>query len=645
MGRMVRLTPEEMENLVPVTVRDEMPDDPEFGALRFTLKNFTNRPEQMRQVLRAHEYHVRPYGGGWNFAVQKMQKDENGDYMPPDPNQWRVVDPENYNDLLYDLTDWFGEMMVGSATTVGGILGGPVGAGLGAAAGEFGRELAGSALGIEDNIDPIQIGITGAVGGVAGPASSLVGRGVSAIGRKVAPAIGNLGLELGARIAGLRNSPGLLATEALNERAESMGRRFVMPAAIPGTIGRTLRKGETPEAMELVDILRAKLDYVGQFGFQEKLLSGAMRAANAKTYIPIGRATWKFLRTNPILTTDDASEAANSRVIIDRLMTILNVPTRKTVQIQMPLAQAAQQGFVKTVRLGKTLGGNVTINQSIRLTAGERLAILRQTQPSIPQAHAILSKLDDYVARRGGYDPIRKYKLDAFTRRAKDAARELRTEINQTLGLRYQYLNTRTHVKTMLRNNVRRHVGEGREGAEAYLEKFFEMGKSEQSELLKNFDRMFGTEFYPAIRLAGVGSRFGVRVNPFTGDRFAGKPSWLPKLAATGQFLGTNLFAGGTIFGGYVVGGVPGVVAGAGLASPRGIVTATRIAKGATSAAHSLAAGGRSGAGYIAGSSRNLAAASIAASSRELVNRMAPDKPVAHAGALQRSKSRTLRIR
>ncbi len=625
-----RLTPEELENVVPAVVANEMPDDPGFGGVRWTLKNLAANPAQAKQVLRASGYHVRPYGEGFNFAVQKAIVDpDTGQVMPPDGNSWKVVDPNRFDDILYDLADLMGDAFVGGVSALGGAFGGPLGAGVGAGVGELMRQGAGELAGIEDNIDVGQAGLTAGLSAAAGPVGKAIGAGFRGAANKVAGVSGELGLSIGSKIMGLKSSPGLLATAALSKRAATMSQRIRMPAIAPGMTGRTLQKGELPEAMEIVDLMRAHMDYTAKHGFKEKDLANGIRDIS-RAHVRLGPTAMKLFRSSPSgaskviqkgkrITVDDIHELGNAQNLLDELMTFFKVP--QTVQQQVPTTGTVA-GFVPNI-------STKTVQRT--LTELERMRIFRRMRIPVQRAHEALESLDHYVDRRSGFmAPGMKPRLDSFTKTVRATGAELRESIRRVLPPEYQQLNTITRVKTTIRDGIRKKVGDEREGAELYLNNFFAAGKTEARRDLEQYDRLWNTNFSEMVELAAVGARFGSK----------GKPSLVPRLGATGQFLGTNLFAAGTIGAGIMAGGPVGGIAGAMIASPRGVVGLTRAAQGLSR--------GISRAGGAAGSIRGGSAAGyagISAASREMEARLAPDKPIAreNAGSRQRSKKLVLK--
>jgi len=616
-----KLSIAEIENVTPAVVQNEMPDEPEALFLRWTVKNLITTPERARLFLRAKDYHVRPYGSGFNFALQKVKRDQDGNVLPPNPEAWRTLDPDSWDDLLYDFTDIFSEIAVGAATVAGGAFGGPLGAAGAAGAAELLRQGAGTLAGAEDNFDPLGAGVTAGLSGVAGPVGGALSRfGGAAIGQVVGKGR-DLGLSLGAKIASFRSTPGLLAAEALSERAATMSARLTLPSAAPNLTGQVLQKGELPEAMHLVHILRARLDAIAQTGFPELKTTGLMRDAARNVTVPIKKAVYRLIRTQPLLTVDDAADAHGAHLLRERMMNVLGIPARQVVRV--PGA-----GFASTPR---------TILR--KMSPGERLKALKAAKPTIPQMHTILSHLDDYVAKRGGYDATKKFRADLFTRRVKNAATELREQIASTLGQPYRDLNSLASVKIATRNSMRDLVGEGVAGSEAFLQNIFKAGKSEARDLVTRFDALFGTDFMPYIRLAGVGQQ--------TFSRATGRELF-PRLTAVGQPLGVNLFSTGALAASASLGGYSGAAAGVALASPLGIVSLTRLAQGAFRGGEALGrgVGALAPRGSVrAGAARTAAYASVAASAREIRSRLAPDKPVAREGAQQRVSRGELLLR
>lgn len=656
MPRLRKLAPHEIENIVPAGVKNLMPDDPGFLKLRFTAKSLSANPEAARLFLQANGYHVRPYGTGFNFAVQKSIIGEDGAPLPPSSNAWRVLDPDKPSDIAYDLMDLLGDFGAGIIGGAGGAalgaaigsvvpgigtaIGGIVGAGLGQAAGEAGRQFAGSKAGIPENFDPTNIGVAGALGAAAGPVGKFIGKGVKAgvkyIGNKILPEVQDLGLSLGARVVGLVDQPGLSAVNSLSKRAATMTARITLPAANPNAVGQQLAKGELPQAISLVDIMRARLGFIQDSGFKEATQTALMRKAATENGVTarMGPALNRFMRTKLPLSIDEEKEILQAQHTLDTIMSTLNVPTTRTVlrSVKVPSKTLTSKGV--------SFQTTDVVEEAVELSQKERFKILANTEYPIEVVQEVLEATDNYVAHRGGFDAIRGRKVDEFTKRARGAARALRLRIRGKLGQEYTDLNAITSSKTRLRNIIRDQVGEGKAGAENYMLNLFKGGKNQIRRDLVDFDKLFGTDFFKYAELAAVGAGFGSggSIRPF------GVPGFRPNLTATGNFLGTNLFSGQTAaaVGGFAIGGVKGALLGGLLASPRGIVTLTRAGQ----------FGVRAGAKAVRGSARavdvagriGIDRAGVAAASREIAQRIAPDKPVAREGAQERVQPRRRRL-
>jgi len=487
---------------------------------RFTVKNFTN-PASAKNYLRSIGYELADFGTGFNFAVRK-----------PGDEEWKVLDPPGVNSVgeffkdMTDLTaDALGGLITAGATTAGAVGGlpGAIAAGAGSSAAvEAGRQGIGSLLGGENNFDPTQIAEMGAVGA----AFPIAEAGLGAAGRGIASAVGKIGSELptqaqkfGARIVGLKDFPNFDAGEILRTRA----------AVKPGEV--------LTHPLEVANLIRGKLKHIAENGFDELNQSRAIldKAAKAGVKAEIGTPIREFLALKPKSTIQDVQASVQASHIMSQIEEMLGL---------------------KDIGVLRTKG-------SIRLRVDKVDDIKRSLQA--------LAEL------RGGYDgkPIK----GPFVKKAKESAAKIRESLEHTLGTDYANLNAKTSEKLGIRDRVAKLVRG--EGAEGNLLATYNKGRTIREKYLQDFDKAFSTntdklDFATIMRKSFAGYQF--EASP--GKSF-GRPGFMPRFTATGQFLGPSL-AGGA-FGGLanrddpVRGALLGASAGFGLASRRAVVGITRF--------------------------------------------------------------------
>ena len=99
-GSLREATATDLGNVAPSGIANEM--GVELHE-RILLKSLATNPQSARDWLHGRGYYTLPYGSGLNFAVQKGQLDENGNWLPPDPSQWKVIDPSGGKDFFNDI--------------------------------------------------------------------------------------------------------------------------------------------------------------------------------------------------------------------------------------------------------------------------------------------------------------------------------------------------------------------------------------------------------------------------------------------------------------------------------------------------------------------------------------------------------------
>lgn len=248
---------------------------------RFVVKNLASNPDAAKAYLEGVGYDVRPYGGGFNFAVRPK--------MATGRTPWKVVDPDGFDPQ--DLLDLAGDAVSLGAQTAAAVgvapslAAGP--AGLAAEAGvvgatsgavEAGRQAIGSMVGVPNNLDPKQIGIQAG----AGAAGSVIGRGVGAAARNTASFISRTARSAGARFAGIEGSRALPGADALLDAANW---------AVDNP--RDLMK--TPK--EAADILRGAVQKIARDPFPERALTQQMAEDAGQMGVSVNiRPTWEAMQ-------------------------------------------------------------------------------------------------------------------------------------------------------------------------------------------------------------------------------------------------------------------------------------------------------------------------------------------------------------
>ncbi len=503
---------------------------------RFNLKNFAANPGAAKAYLRSLGYEVANFGSGFNFAVRNRGE-----------TQWKVVDPpvghggvgEFFKDMTDLTADVLGGFATGAATTAGAVGGlpGAVAAGAGAGAGvEAGRQGIGSALGIPDNTDLGQVATVGALSG----ALPVAGAGLRAVGRGAASLAGKAGVEVpqmlrtaGARIAGIKDQPGMDAGEILSRRA-----------AIPA--GEVIKSPS-----EFLDVVRAKFDHIANREFPEVIEARRILNQHPDANVNVTGMV-RFLRNQrgSLRNIEDVDAAAKAGRALDQISELTGADL-SDVGRQRPLFGP----YDKTTP--------------------------REIIVSARQADKIKSSLQDLVDSAKGYEG--KPGDKTLTRNLRLVAHKLRLKMEDALGGRsgqYAKANASAHEKIEARDAMRDMFGGHVQNAESNVINLIGKGKKEARDTIENFDRIFNTHFKELADRANV----GYRINPTEGPDF-GKGELLGRMTATGNFVGTGLVGTGAITGGFA-GGPLGALAGAGVglgaamgASPRAIIGLTRAAQ------------------------------------------------------------------
>jgi len=580
-GGFRQLNADEMGALRPKKVLDEMGVS-DFE--RFTMKNFARSPAQAHQFLVGRGYDVMKLGEGLNFAVRKGEEDE-----------WRVVDPSagGIGEFFRDMADLAADVGAGLAFA-GGVAAGSgvasVATGAAVAGGfEAARQGVGSALGIPDNIGVGEIGLQAGLGGISGPIASGVGKVASAASRAITSrlpgvvATAGKGVEIIAgKISGIQEVKGLTIGDALVMRAQRM-------------IGNNFEKLNRPE--EVVAATRVYLDKIGGNG---GVLSG-LRAARdglvkrgSKTidlsntaddianvaFIRGAQEEARVFSTAELRSRAQSAEGAAARMLKEQIDAVVEGPPVK-------------EGFKTVVggggildASGNPIGGAAreVFDEAGFKAATEAWETKMRNQP-IEVGIRIKELIQNWVSDNKGFVGV----AEAGQRRAisteflgdmRALSVRLRERINGVMGeeLRdaegrtFGQINNRLFEMIDSRNDLRRFVGKGVGGAEEFIAKLAAPGKSDARDIITEFDRLFGLKLTDRI----FDSTLGLAFTRSTAREF-GVPSVLPRLGATGQFIGPSILAGATGGLGSDEGfslskGAAGFGVGLAIASPRTLV-------------------------------------------------------------------------
>jgi len=576
-GGFRELTGQEMGQLRPSKVLDEMGVD-DFE--RFTLKNFATSPAQAQQFLIGRGYEVMQMGEGLNFAVRK-------DAAEP----WKVVDPNKggLGEFFRDMADLSSD--VGSAIAFGaGVAagGGVASIATGAATAaliEGGRQVAGKVLGIPDNIDPLSVGLQAGLGGVSGPILSVAGKAVRGVGGAIAaraPGLVRTGRSasefIAGRIAGVEEVAGL-----------SIGDAFVMRAQ--RIIGGKFKAQPTP--IDVIDASRTLLREVGGKGGVLETLGaardGLVRRANRTIDISgtvddvVNLASLRSVQAETgalgpagLREAFRNAEGAEARALSNQINGIIKGPPPKAAfkgddgVVDTAAWKEAVEAFEESLR-------NTPVNVGVRLKelvqnwVNKNKGFVGVDQPGIRKA--ITGELVADMRAVGA-------RLRALTNKSmgsdlKTAAGQSFSEVNDQLGRMFD-----------ARFDMRKVLGEGVSGAESFISSYAGATSTHARRTVQAFDKEFG---YNINRLVGE-TTLGLQFTKANAAEF-GVPSVLPRLGATGQFIGPSIIAGATGGGGVIGaqdgGGLAGIAAGGGagfavglaIASPRTLVRVAPTAR------------------------------------------------------------------
>jgi len=580
-GGFRELTDEELPQLRPSKVLDEMGVS-DFE--RFTLKNFATSPAQAQQFLVGRGYEVMQMGDGLNFATRRSAAEP-----------WRVVDPnkggmsEFFRDMIDHASDVGAAFAFGAGVAAGGGVASLATGAATAALIEGGRQVIGQNLGIPDNIDPLQIGVQGAIGGATGPVLSGIGKAVKGVGGAIAARAPGLvktarqGVSFVAgRIAGVEEVAGLTIGQAFVMRAERM-----LHGKFTGL----------PTPIDVVDASRVLLREVGGKGGALDALTVARNGLvkRSKAVMDVSGAVDDVINLGSLKKAQEATgalrpaglqeaftnaEAAEARGLSNQISAILGGPPGeagfKNAEgvVNQEAFKLATEAFEEGLR-------NTPVAVGLRLKAlvtnwvNENKGFIGVDQPGI--RNAISEELVAGMRTVGA-------RLQILSNKA------MGTELRAANGKTFAEMNDKLSRMIDARFDFRKVVGDGVNGAESFISSYAGGETEWARRTVRAFDKEFG---YNVDRLIGettLGLQFTkANVAPF------GEPSILPRLGATGQFIGPSIVAGATTGGGVLGfqdesvtgGGLAGAAGGSGigfliglgLASPQTLVRSARVAR------------------------------------------------------------------
>lgn len=612
-----RLSSQEFGETIPLNVQQEA--IPELAGARFAVKNFASTPGVARQYIETLGYETRPLGThGFNFAVRRR-----GDSNAP----WRVLDPDTgiiSGDFFNDVTDLISDAVSGAIVGSSAIAVSPLG---GVAAGvltELGREAIGEALGIENNFDPVQIGLQGLVGG----ATPLAGKALGAAGRAVAPvarkamsglgAAGGLAAEAGARLAGVQAMGGFTPGQVLIQRAKVPLQSLPSPAAVGRRLQRLTRlvgnsKHVFPEKQVATRMLQraegqgVTVDLAKHF---DPLVEVQLVQSGERAITKGGRSVSKVQSTTRSSVQSEAQSSAERGGV--RTGETTNLRTGEVSEFgqsyeRQEAGTAARSATTEATRTAETESSRLRTVFEPEMRARTRRAARAQavegnlsdkSNEVINRVHKFISDatgiapdqvdlgavpigvaaevkqiLQDIAASEGAYEGIPLN--DKLISLVRDVSRAVRENVEAGMadnGFKsYVPMMRIVDNKTRALRTLRDALGKDDLTAEKYIRSLY--GNSAiKHEAIRDFERTFGLPargIEDSARRAVLGERFGG-----TGSR--GIPGKFPRLGATGQFVGLSIFGGI----GFLTGTPFGATAAAGAAligaAPRTILGATR---------------------------------------------------------------------
>jgi hypothetical protein len=524
---------------------------------RLYLKNLILDPEKAKEYLVSHGYDVKPYGGGFNFAVRRSASDP-----------WRLVDPEPGKDVngkalgdakfsdisgewgrakefFMDMLDLTSEAaMTGAAmlATGGGSLAAQTIRMAGAlGAGEAVREGAGAMgdVGLE-NISPLQIAATAGVGAATGVGGAA---GLWTLNK----ATGGL-MKLMARVGGIEGKAGtnLTGPEVLSERADIKGFGKIKTydeaeyevRSIINDVGDR-HKNPFPESVSSDDLMQQaeqgglKIDGTDLIKFLDKYAG-----------VPVKQGK-KIIRLRG---TDPASQSAINR---DR-----GLPTEMRQALDM-VYDTMQINGVKDISLAPPTFW-VALKRDFQAKAaqeggfgGSQSLIGAETRAKLDEAAGLMNG----IARR----EMKATGLMSADGRTYD-------ELMDVVGEKTRHLK---FFKKAFNHGASE--AERKNTAISMIASIGNKSKGGTREFALNFDKLFKTNITDIMKQPVIGEAFGD----------LGEASIMPRVSATGSLIGMGAAgSAGAYFGSQRGKTLEGALLGAAAASPLGILTTAKFGKG-----------------------------------------------------------------
>jgi len=590
---------------------------------RIAIKNLASNPAAVKSFLESRGYQTRRYGAGmYDFAIRKGASED-----------WKVIDPNiagtSLGEFFLDIADFASDVGIGALSSLGVASGsalGPAGAvaggGAGAAIGEGIRQQIGELVGMEENIDPSQIALQGALGGAI-PAAGAAARRALNLAAKVAPGVGRIGRLAGAKVAGIRSTHGMSGEEALNIAASrDVFRGKPVPLASFHDAALRYRKlveglsnAKThpfPERMavqELVDDAGAPT--INMLPVTEKLRSMILKEV-----------------TEDVTTTKTVSTQTSSRFAKEAASTVeregQSVNFRAAKQPPKPRKFHTQTEAETSTRGGRASAARETTTTrtaptTSHIPASPEAAMRRVGDPQINRfAQELLEDVTSALEAAGAQEASVPAKMAlelkemiqqrAFSKGALrevsgglsketkkfagQVAHQVRLQLNEAFGGSTSPFGRLMRVvdrKTRVLRREREFIGKNLEQTEQKLSGLYGPNKQSALRRIEAMENLFGVPLKrfrnpkltrrpsDLIRQAEAESRVGQ----------GGRGEIIPLITATGQFrsLPIPLGAGGGALIGGALGGPAGAVAGGALglgatlaASPRSIIAMTRAA-------------------------------------------------------------------
>lgn len=443
---------------------------------RMVIKNLASSPDAAKRYLTSLGYDVRDYGGGFNFAVRK------GAGQP-----WRLVDPRGGKDIAFDLMDLTSDAISGTLTAAAitaAAPGGPVGQmGAGAAVSgglEAGREKLGEMAGIPGNVQAKPIMLAGMAGAAVPGLSALRAPAKYGLDKMT-----NAALDLSAKIVGTDKDT-LVARAAI----KGFGKQET-PDVVARRIRQTLQDftddllPEKKEAMAIIAQADKNGSTVDMSGVMDRI-----KQFISPSDIEAARASLRQPSINAV--------AAKVYSRANRLMEVANVTPDK---MPIGLAENMKQDLQHIATLAKAYE-DVPIDKPIRDVFGSAAKMARQQIETVADASGVV-----------GPTTAQPYS---------DLMAKLSSSMEKIKAARQVFEAGKTELGKQTR-------------AESAVKKVWGETGSEYIDIIRDIDKMTGSNLAEAAHKAAVGEAFGDQ----------GAVRLIPRFTAQGTLLGPSIFYGG----------------------------------------------------------------------------------------------------